>query len=215
MRFKREHKLKVISVVLATTLWYFVVWGKPVEKIIEVPLFYKVNKPGYLIEINPKSVLIKVSGTRNSFRKLSESFLKITLDLSQYLPVSYEKVYQVRVPVETLNLPPEVKLKEVNPRYITVIIKRLILKKVPVKVNFLKGLPKQEKIYIIPPQVLVKGAVSLVKKFKKLDTEPINFSVLKTKKEIEVKLKYPPEIISVVPEKVKVVLKSSGGGKKE
>ncbi len=213
MRLKREHKLKIISVIIATTLWYFVVWGKSVEKVIEVPLFYKINKPGYLVEINPRSVLVKLSGTRNSFRKLSEKILQITLDLSQYLPVNSEKVYQVRVPIEALHLPPDVKIKEVTPRYVSVIIKKLTLKKLPVKPKFTVKL-KRLKVSIIPPEVMVKGPVSLLKKLKYIETEPIDLFVLKSKKELEVKLNPPPDLISVVPEKVKIVLKKRKEKKK-
>jgi|GEM_PF-650364 YbbR domain-containing protein len=205
MRLRREHKLKIISVILATTLWYFVVWGKPVEKVIEVPLFYRVNKPGYLIEMNPQSILVKLTGTRNSFRKLSEKILQITIDLSQYLPVNYEKVYRVRVPIEALNLPPEVKIKEVTPRYVTVIIKKLGLKRLPVKVKFINK-KRGAKILVIPPQVIAKGPISLLNKIKYLDTGPIDFTTLEKVKELEVKINYPSDLVSVIPDRVKIVL---------
>ncbi len=213
MKLKREHKLKIISVILATTLWYFVVWGKPVEKVIEVPLFYRINKPGYLIEINPRSILVKLSGTRNSFRKLSEKFLQITLDLSQYLPVQSEKTYRIRVPIEALHLPPEIKLKEVTPRYVSVIIKKLSIKKIPVKVKF-TGKPEGFKVSIIPAEVIVKGPVTLLKRLKYLETEPVNLFLLKKKKQVKVRLISPPDLISVFPEKVKILLKNEREKKK-
>ena len=50
MKFRREHRLKLISFLIATTLWYFVVWGKPVEKVLEVPVIYHPVNPDYIVE---------------------------------------------------------------------------------------------------------------------------------------------------------------------
>lgn len=51
--------------------------------------------------------------------------MKLEIDLSKYPP----GVHQIRVPIEKLNLPSDLKIKEIKPDSITLIIKRLDIKK--------------------------------------------------------------------------------------
>ncbi|NPA39607.1 MAG: hypothetical protein GXO57_04095 [Thermodesulfobacteria bacterium] len=204
MRFKREHKLKVISVLIATTLWYFVVWGKPIQKTIEVPIIYTPYNPNYIVEVSPPNVLLKIKAIRRVLRSFANRELKIKINISKYPP----GVYQVRVPIEKLNLPPSVQIKEVSPAYVTVIIKRIVSKKVLVKPVFadLKFFKTTRfKIYLRPRYVIIRAPEDVAKHLKVVYTEPINFSKLKSTKELEVKVVAPLGALSVLPSNVKVI----------
>jgi len=204
MKFKREHRLKVISFLIATTLWYFVVWGKPIEKTIEIPIVYKPFNPNYLIEINPSNVALKIKAIRRVLRNFPEKELKVEIDVSKYFP----GIYRIRIPVEKINLPPTIQIKEVNPNFVTVIIKKISTKKIPVKPIFadVKILKYSKfKLKIVPSYVKVRAPIDILSSTKVIYTEPINLLKLKITKKMMVNVMPPVGSISVIPEKVKVI----------
>ncbi|MCD6489713.1 MAG: hypothetical protein J7K20_03180 [Thermodesulfobacterium sp.] len=205
MKFKREHKLKIVSFLLAITLWYFVVLGKPVEKNLEVPIVLKNSKSNYLVELSPSEIILKVEATRKTLRTSPNRDLKLEIDISRYSP----GMYQIRAPIEKLNLPPELKIKEVKPDLITLIIKKLGTKKVPVKPSYEleKNFPKNFKLIIKPSYVIIKGPVENISNIRYITTQPINVLELKIKKEIEADLVIPSGVLSAYPKKVRIIYK--------
>ncbi|AEH23448.1 YbbR family protein [Thermodesulfobacterium geofontis OPF15] len=203
MKFKREHKLKIISFFLAIILWYFVVLGKPIEKELEIPIIRKNFNPNYLVELNPSEVVLKVEATRRILRNFPSNNLKLEIDLSKYPP----GVHQIRVPIEKLNLPSDLKIKELKPDSITLIIKRLDVKKVPVKPIYEteENFPKRFKLIIKPSYVVIKAPIEVLVNTYYITTQPLDILKLKIKKEVEAELAIPPGVISVYPEKVKVI----------
>ena len=210
MRFKREHKLKIISFFLAITLWYFVVLGKPIEKDIKIPIVYKTSNSNYLVEINPSNVLLKIEATRRVLRTFPNDNLKLEINVFQYSP----GIHQIRVPVEKLNLPSGVKIKEIDPNLVTLVIKKVGIKRVPVKPTY----ETEEKIsfkkftlLIKPSYVTIKAPMEVLVHTHYIPTQPLNLLKLKIKKEIEVNLVPPLGILSITPKKVKVIYHEKGG----
>ncbi|MDF2954045.1 MAG: Cyclic di-AMP synthase regulator CdaR [Thermodesulfobacterium sp.] len=205
MKFKREHKLKIISFLLAITLWYFVVLGKPVEKNLEVPILWKNSRSNYLVELSPSEIILKIEATRKILRTFPNRNLKLEIDISRYSP----GIYQIRVPIEKLKLPSELKIKEVKPDLITLIIKKLGTKKVPIKPSYEieENFPKNFKLIIKPSYVTIKGPVENLTNIRYITTQPINILKLKIKKEIEADLVLPSGVLSVYPKKVRIIYK--------
>lgn len=202
MRFKREHKLKIISFLLAVTLWYFVVLGKPVEKDLEIPIISKNSNPNYLVEISPSEVVLKVEATRKILRNFPDNNLKLEIDISRYP----SGVHQIRVPIENLNLPQDLKIKEIKPDLITLVIKKVGVKRVPVKPTYEteENFPKKFKLIIKPSYVTIKAPVEILVTTYYIPTQPLDILKLKIKKEVEADLVLPPGALSVYPEKVKI-----------
>lgn len=199
---KREHKLKIISFLLATTLWYFVVWGKPVDKRLEIPVVLKGNQDkSYVYELNPSSVSIIITGTRSQFRSINSSTLQIELDVTKYSP----GVYQIRIPIEKLNFPKDIKVKELNPAYVTLVIKKISTKRVPVRVNFINVQEEKVKILLKPNVVVLKGFWEDIKDIQEVQTEEIDIFELKVHKIVEAKIIYPEGVLEVQPNKVKII----------
>lgn len=203
MRLKREHKLKIISVFIAVTLWYFVVWGKAAEKTLEVPITYKTPNSNYLVEINPSTAIIKVEAIRRVLRTVPEKDIKVEIDLKKYSP----GVYQIRFPIEKVNLPAGIKIKDISPPFITVVIKKISVKKIPVRPN----IEEQEEtlrnvtIKVEPKYVIVRAPLEILETLDSIYTEPISLFKLKFTKVAEISLIHPPEVISITPEKVKII----------
>jgi len=206
MKIKREHKLKIISVLIATTIWYFVVWGKTIEKVVEVPIYYKPNPVDYIVEIEPKTVVVTLSGTRSNFRNLFEKDLSIMLDLSDYFNVKGSKTYQVKVPIETLKLPRGINIKRYEPNYVVVTIEKIVRKIVKVEPQFKNGFDIK-KIQVNPSTILVKGPVNVLAKIKSVKTQAIDPEVLKEKGYVKVKLEYLGKNVYFYPNEVEIKLK--------
>lgn len=202
MKFKREHRLKIISFFLAITLWYFVVLGKPIEKDLEIPIIWENINPNYLIEINPSEIILKVEATRRILRNFPNNNLRLEIDISHYPP----GVHQIRVPIEKLNLPSDLKIKEIKPDLITLVIKKIGIKKIPVKPTYEteENFPQKFKLIIKPSYVTIKAPVEVLVTTNYIPTQPLDILKLKIKKEIETDLVLPPGVLFVNPKKVKI-----------
>ncbi len=200
---KREHKLKLVAFLLSATLWYFVVWGKPVERGIEVPVQVKGSlNQNYVWEINPSTITIKVLANRNDLRRLNKQTLQIELNLSNYPP----GIHQVRIPIEKLNLPENVKVKEVSPNYVSLVIRKVSTKKVPVKVIFKENPPSSNfRIMVNPASVSIRGFWDDLQAIEFLKTEEVDFFELKRERVLNVKILRPERVLEVQPEQVKII----------
>jgi len=198
---KREHKYKILALILSFILWYFVVWGKPIEKIIQVPIEPRLSSEGnYIVELNPSQVDVKLEATRSNLRNADIKNLKLQIDLTRYS----QGVYQVRVPIESLKIN-NIKIKEVTPSYIMVVIKKISSKKVPVRIQFSQKIVVKTKLLVEPSFVIVKGSWDDIKNINQIKTVPIEFDELKKEKVMYVELEIPENGLEIEPKKVKIV----------
>jgi YbbR domain-containing protein len=200
-RMKREHKYKILALILSFILWYFVVWGKPIEKIIQVPIEPRLSSDGnYIVELNPSQVDVKLEATRSNLRNADIKNLKLQIDLTRYS----QGVYQVRVPIESLKMN-NIKIKEVTPSYIMVVIKKISSKKVPVRIQFSQKIVVKTKLLVEPSFVTVKGSWDDIKNINQIKTVPIELDELKKKKVMYVELENLENGVEIEPKKVKIV----------
>jgi len=198
---KREHKYKILALILSFILWYFVVWGKPIEKIIQVPIEPRLSsEANYIVELNPSQVDVKLEATRSNLRNADIKNLKLQIDLTRYS----QGAYQVRVPIESLKIN-NIKIKEVTPSYIMVVIKKISSKKVPVRIQFSQKIVVKTKLLVEPSFVIVKGSWDDIKNINQIKTVPIEFDELKKEKVMYVELEIPENGLEIEPKKVKIV----------
>jgi len=198
---KRQHKYKILALILSFILWYFVVWGKPIEKIIQVPIEPRLPSEGnYIVELNPSQVDVKLEATRSNLRNADIKKLKLQIDLTRYS----QGAYQVRVPIESLKAN-NIKIKEVTPSYIMVVIKKISSKKVPVRIQFSQKIVVKTKLLVDPSFVIIKGSWDDIKNINQIKTVPIEFDELKKEKMMYVELENPENGVEIEPKKVKIV----------
>ncbi|MCS7199128.1 MAG: CdaR family protein [Caldimicrobium sp.] len=202
---KREHKLKVLAFLISATLWYLVVWGKPIEKTLEIPIKYKNSySKDFFVEINPSTISVKITATRSQLRNLEKDKLEIEIDLEKYSPGAH----QIRIPIEKINLPSSIKVKEISPVYLTLVIKKFSQKKVPVKLSLIEDQKQRYqtmRVMLKPSMVSIKGFWEEIKEIEEVYTEAIDPDTLRENKVLEVKLKTPPKVIEVHPNSVKII----------
>lgn len=202
---KREHKLKIIAFLISATLWYFVVWGKPIERVLEVPIKVKGSYGNnYIWEINPTTISLKIVATRSQLRNLNKynkNNIQIELDLLHYPP----GIHQIRVPIEKINLPAGIKVKEVSPNYVSLVIRKISSKKVPIKLIFSnKPKGKTFRVMLSPSIATIKGFWDEIKDIEEVTTEEVDFETLKNEKNLIIKLITPPRVLEVIPDRVKI-----------
>lgn len=204
MRLKREHKLKIIAFLISATLWYLVVWGKPVEKALEAPIIVKTSQEKELyIEVNPSTVAIKVLATRSQLRNINKDQVQVELNLEKYPP----GIHQVRIPVEHIKLANTMKVKEVSPSFVTVVIRKISQKKVPVVINLKNGNELKDRkfrLIITPPVVTIRGFWEDIKDIESVYTEEISVARLKREKNIYAELTLPQRVIELEPRRVRI-----------
>ncbi len=170
--------MKLISILLAVILWYFVVSERSGETTISIPLDFH-NIPTSLIIIkNPlESINVRIGGPATLLRGLSPKDVKAIIDLSNAKPGLAEFAIQA----EQITLPRGLRVTMISPASIMLRLEELLSKKLPVEA-ILIGKPSEgfeiTGVSIDPPVVEIVGAQNELKRLKSISTEEIDISGL-------------------------------------
>lgn len=75
-------QLKIVSVVMASLLWLYVMAGKDVEKRVQIPVIFANLDDSLTVIDKPPAVLdVELKGDRLSLLSLSEESLQLVLDM--------------------------------------------------------------------------------------------------------------------------------------
>ncbi len=172
----RNITLKILALVFAIAMWFFVVGEKGSEIGFLIPLELKGMPADLVITNEIKSHIdIRITGPKTLLTGLSPTQMGITLDLSK------SKAGNNIFPLfpKDVKAPRGLKVTRVNPTNIKVALEPLIIKKVPIKVR-LTGKPergfKLGEVSINPPEVQITGAGKGIKSLKTISTQPIDIN---------------------------------------
>jgi len=204
--------IKFFSLVLAITLWFFVMGEKKAEfSFANIPVVL-INKPADLVVAHQtaESVNVRISGSRSIVATLSSNTIKAFIDLDGAQPgkASYKNL------IDTIKIPNGTKITSISPAEISITLESTISKQVPVHLNLVEG-PQEgyevTHIAIQPESVAVRVALSEAGKIKKVITEPLYLAGVKEDIEKELVLVSPGLDLqrSLSREKVKVSLSIS------
>lgn len=177
--FTKNLSLKLISILLAVILWYFVISEKGGETALSIPLDFR-NIPSSLIIIkNPiESINIRINGPVTLLRGLSPREVKAVIDLSNAEP----GVAEFGIQPEQITVPRGLRVTMVSPASIMLRLERLIRKNLLVEA-ILVGKPfegfKITGKWVDPPAVEIVGAQNELKGLRKIFTEEVDVSGLK------------------------------------
>ena len=173
----KNSALKFFSLLLAITLWFFVMGEKKAEfSFTNVPVVL-VNKPDDLLVTRQtaESVNLRVSGSRSVLTTLSSNTIRTVIDLEGAKPgktVFKDLIDRVKLPNGTT-------ITSISPAELSVFLEAAIRKKVPVHLNLEDG-PEEgyevTNIAIEPEFVEVRLAQSEAAKVKKVMTEALYLS---------------------------------------
>jgi len=176
--FTKNLSLKLISILLAVILWYFVVSERSGEITISIPLDFH-NIPTSLIIIkNPlESINVRIGGPATLLRGLSPKDVKAIIDLSN----AKAGLTEFAIQAEQITLPRGLRITMISPASIMLRLEELSSKKLPVEA-ILIGKPSEgfeiTGVSIDPPVVEIIGAQNELKRLKSISTEEIDISGL-------------------------------------
>ena len=170
--------MKLISILLAVILWYFVVSERSGETTISIPLDFQNIPTSLIIMKNPvESINVRIGGPATLLRGLSPKDVKAIIDLSNAKPGLAEFAIQA----EQITLPRGLRVTMISPASIMLRLEGLLSKKLPVEA-ILIGKPSEGfkimGVSIDPPVVEIVGAQNELKGLKSISTEEIDISGL-------------------------------------
>lgn len=183
VRFLKNYKVKIVALVFAIVIWFFVITENEYEYVIEVPVAVINTPPGKVILNDlPKVVKVKIKGTgKDLIALMVRTGARITLDL---FDVEQSKIFHIEPRDVFLSRPiGAIQSNEIiMPDSIRVILDDFQRKKIPVNSNIkpkvAPGFTIVGDALINPDSVLISGPQSLVSKINSISTEEVEFKNL-------------------------------------
>ena len=194
--FVEEQLLKILSVLTAVFLWFYVVNSEPVlvTQNLHVNIISPVGKA--VDQISSKSVEVQVKGARAFLNEYEQGHSSLILDLKKE---KKEKV-QYLLSRKNFNLPFGVELISVKPKRLNIRFDRLIKKEVPIILSKSGDLRKElefSKEEVNPQKIMINGPVSAMRKISTLETTEVNVEELYGSGELELGIKNIPNFINI------------------
>ncbi len=189
--------MKLISLLFAIFLWYFVSSEDRVDMNVQIPVEI-VNLPRDLIISNQyKNMLdVTVSGPRGLIRKISQG-LSRSIDLSKATPGNTVIANET----DSLVVPRGISVLRINPTHLTLVLDRLIKKELPVKAITQGKLPEEYElaaISIAPARLEVAGPQNILGRETALQTTSIDLADLTQSTSKQVALDLRPEVAELI-----------------
>lgn len=168
--------LKVVSLVFALVLWFFVMGERNLEIGYAVPLEIKNVPKGMMIANEvPNTVDVRLSGPRTMLMNLGPRDVGISVDLSD-LKAGLTTFKRLE---ERLNIPTGIKVTRLSPAYIDLKLEPIRSKELPVRV-VLSGRPA-EGFHVVavtaePASVAVEGAEGELNTLREVATDAVDLS---------------------------------------
>jgi len=197
--------LKLLSLLFALFLWYFVVGEDKVDMNVTLPVEI-VNLPRDLIISNQfkKQLEVTVSGQRSLIRGMTSQHISRTIDLSKAAPGAVV----IQNNPDSISLPRGLSILRVQPPTLTLLLDRLIQKELSIKPVLVGNVHKNyslESVTIEPSTLEISGPKSILAQEENLSTSPIDINDLDKSTVKQVPLALKPEIADLIGEPVVAV----------
>lgn len=204
--FKNKPKnwiLKLISLALATMLWYFVVGEDQVDINMLVPIEI-INLPTHLTISNQykQDIEVTVRGPRSMIQELRNKNITRPVDLASAKPGTIV----IKNDENSIPLPIGIIVQRLQPTNITLLVDELIQKKFPISPvteGALASGYELEKITLDPDHLLISGPKSILEKGNDgLKTYLIDLNNLNRSTTLQVHLNLEPDYLDLIGETV-------------
>ncbi len=194
--FFNKWQPKLVSILIAIGLFFYVNGIKNSERVINIPLV-KTNKPNFLVAVKPlpKYVKVKITGPMSKISLIDPANIKATLDMRTakygknifYVSLKYDNYYN-DVSVEKID-------DEIRRR-----IDFLRTKIVPLSITTVNKAHKYyqlSSIEIEPKQVKIFGPKSVIDKMNRIIIKPINIDGVRKSFSEQVKADFKGANVSI------------------
>lgn len=180
---------KVLSVILAISLWIFVSYRGQTEMALDVPIAFKnVPKGLELLRESAKVVTLNLRGHERLLKSLRPVDISVIIDMSK--AKRGENMYFLDK--NSITLPRPADILRIEPTSIRVVLDESVVKTLPVKVS-VTGTPekgfKVVSVDVKPSSVTIEGSVTELSRLAVLRTEAIDVTGLDSDIRESVRLK--------------------------
>lgn len=217
MNFKKyileNWKLKLLSVALATTLWFVVFLMGETKKEISVPVsIVNLNKGYVIMKTDISKVDITLTGRVSVLKDLKENDVRVSFNASNIQ--EGENIFNISK--SNVQIPRGVQIGDIRPSSTKIDIDRIIEKKVKIVVKLdRRWMGEYEVKSWSPDYVTVEGPKRIWEKKTFIETLPINDELKHAEENVIVSLNIEGlQTSTIKPDTVKVILKRYSGGKK-
>ncbi len=205
--FTHNIGLKVLSLLLASALWFFVAGQSSMEVGFFVPLGFSGIPEDMVMTMAPTGeISVRVRGPKLVINDLTSSKISANLDLSG----AAEGLNKLRIEVDNIDVPTGVTVTSVKPGSVRFRLEKIMRKAVGVKAK-LSGTPapgyKVVQVTISPRTVEAAGLKKNILPLRRLFTETISLNGLTESKVFKSRVSHGKlEVRSISPETVKVTV---------
>jgi YbbR domain-containing protein len=205
--FKRPKNwvLKLVSLLFALFLWYFVVGEDKVDMNVTIPVEI-VNLPRDLVISNQfkKQLEVTVAGQRSLIRGITSQHISRTIDLSKAAPGTVV----IQNHPDSISLPRGLNILRVQPPTLTLLLDRLIQKELPITpilIGKVHDNYRLESATADPPTLEISGPQSILGSEQSLISIPIDINGLNQSVVKQVPLALKSELSDLIGEPVVAV----------
>ena len=191
--------LKILSIILAAFLWFFVSGKSKTELALSVPIeFTSIPADMTIITKVPTSIHIRVKGTKTLLRPLTSEPPSLSINLAKAVTGKN----MIRLAQETFNnLPLGVDVVNLDPDTLTIYLDRFVKVTLPIELKT-KGTPPKEfqirEIKITPQIAEFRASEEYLKEHDIVFSEPLDISQLRESTKINITLLTPPNELKLV-----------------
>jgi YbbR domain-containing protein len=182
--------LKLLSIVCACVLWYYVLGTEPITVNLDISLRIIAPVGKAVGNVVVKKVSVKLKGSRAFIRNLISGDEQIVMNL-QKNRTKYGPEFDIYIGPEDIPVPFGIDIVDISPKKVHIVLEREITKSIPVKINFSGDISSEYKLIshsISPSNVMISGPIETMRKTARLHTVSVPLAHLEDSGEHEVDL---------------------------
>lgn len=197
--FLQNQFLILVSLALAVFLWFYVVNSEPIEteRIYNLSILPATSMD--VTGVSANEVHVKLKGARAFLKDFhGDDHLKLQIDLKKMKVKRGTKQVKYTIKDSDLVVPFGVEIVDIEPKYLTINLDKLIYKNVPIKMNYTNNLAKELKLIsadIKPDKIRIEGARDIMRGVGLVQTRLIDLSEYSGQGEALVELEELPQFL--------------------
>jgi len=199
--------IKLASLVLAVTLWFYVTSKGKSELSLTVPLELR-NVPQGMAVVGdvPASIEVRLQGQERALRDISSSKRVLGfVDLSKAL----EGENRIHLSPDDIRRPAGVSVTYLSPMEILVRLERLLQRTFRLKA-VLRGRPapgyRVSGVTVTPSRITLEGPAGVIESFSRLETMPIDITDLRDQTTLTPRIDYQGKTVRVLEPEISVTI---------
>lgn len=201
---RKNFWIKAASVLFAVALWMFVISRGQTDISLEVQVGFRDIPTGLqLAGGKSRTVTVGIRGHERFIKELNPGDVHVYVDMGGLK----RGVHQLRIRSRNVRLPSPLRVVSVTPSSLNVQLEESLKKTVPVRA-VVAGRPgegfKAVSVEVMPPEVVVEGVVSEVRRIKAVETVPVDVTSASDTVVREARVVKPGGSMSTEPDSVTV-----------